>query len=126
MLQLVDQGLLELDDSQVVEQHLPELATQPVLTGYDPWGKPILVPRTLPLTVRRLKDHTAGGCLIWAMHAVSVLRHRYRLYHTRPPAACTVVRSGAGPRTEGPDAWSISKINHCATVVPIWDAVDVQ
>ncbi|CAK9785896.1 beta-lactamase/transpeptidase-like protein [Cutaneotrichosporon oleaginosum] len=59
VLQLVDRGLIDLDDPEVVEKHCPELCALPVLTGQD--GDELLSePRTQPLTVRRLLTHTSG------------------------------------------------------------------
>lgn len=60
VLQLVDQGVLSLDDPAIVDKHAPELAAMPVLTGFDDADKPILTPRTEALTLRRLLTHTSG------------------------------------------------------------------
>ena len=49
-LQIVEKGLIAFDDN--VEELLPELAAQQVLTGFDEDDKPILVARTEPITFR--------------------------------------------------------------------------
>ncbi|BEI82851.1 hypothetical protein CcaverHIS002_0307190 [Cutaneotrichosporon cavernicola] len=59
-LQLWEKGLVDYDDASLSEKHLPELASQQVLEGYNADGTPILVDRTAPLTLRRLLTHTSG------------------------------------------------------------------
>ena len=49
-LQAVEQGLIGLDDD--VAKHLPELAEQPILTGFDDDGTPVLVQRKKAITLR--------------------------------------------------------------------------
>lgn len=49
-LQAVEQGLIGLDDD--VAEHLPELAKQPILKGFDDEKKPILVERKNKITLR--------------------------------------------------------------------------
>jgi hypothetical protein len=49
-LQIVEKGLIAFDDS--VEELVPELAQQKVLTGFDEDGKPVLVERTEKITFR--------------------------------------------------------------------------
>lgn len=49
-LQIVERGLIAFDDS--VEELLPELAQQKVLTGFEEDGKPVLVERTEEITFR--------------------------------------------------------------------------
>ena len=49
-LQIVERGLIAFDDD--VEELLPELAGQQVLTGFDEDEKPILVARTEKITFR--------------------------------------------------------------------------
>lgn len=49
-LQIVEKGLIALDDG--VEELVPELASQKVLTGFDGDDKPILEARTEPITFR--------------------------------------------------------------------------
>ena len=58
VLQLVEQGLLGLDDP--AGRWLPGLARPKVLTGFDAQGKPLLVEATAPVTVRHLLAHTSG------------------------------------------------------------------
>lgn len=60
LLQLVDQGLVTLDDPSEVEKHLPEIGKLPILTGYEDDGTPILVQAKKKVTVRMLMSHTAG------------------------------------------------------------------
>lgn len=59
VLQLVDRGLVDLDDAELIERVCPELAALPILTGMD-GNKPITTPRTAPITLRRLLTHTSG------------------------------------------------------------------
>jgi len=49
-LQIVERGLLAFDDN--VEELLPELAGQQVLTGFDADDKPVLEERTVGITFR--------------------------------------------------------------------------
>lgn len=58
-LQLVDEGKLQIDDPEVIEQTLPELAALPILS-YDADGKEVLTARKNPITLRRLLSHTSG------------------------------------------------------------------
>ena len=61
--QIVERGLIAFDDN--VEELLPELAGQKVLTGFDEDDKPILVKRTEGITFRYgsipnlIRDHAA-------------------------------------------------------------------
>ncbi|WOO79171.1 Acyltransferase LovD [Vanrija pseudolonga] len=59
VLQLVDRGVLNLDDTAVVEKHAPELLAQKVLS-YDDAGNEVLSPLTGKLTLRTLLTHTSG------------------------------------------------------------------
>ncbi|CAK9783062.1 beta-lactamase/transpeptidase-like protein [Cutaneotrichosporon oleaginosum] len=59
-LQLMERGLVDVDDPKLVEEVLPELAAQPILAGYD-GDKVILKKRTQPLTLRHLLTHTSGS-----------------------------------------------------------------
>jgi CubicO group peptidase (beta-lactamase class C family) len=59
-LRLVQQGRLDLDDSQVVEQHLPELCQQDIITSTP--GAPLdCESRKHGITVRQLLTHTSGS-----------------------------------------------------------------
>lgn len=59
VLQLVDRKLITLDSD--VSPYLPALASQPILSGFDPAdGSPILRPRTRPILVRHLLTHSSG------------------------------------------------------------------
>jgi methyl acetate hydrolase len=57
-MQLVEQGKLALDGQ--ISDVLPELSTQQVLEGFDPYGEPKLRPAKRPITLRHLLTHTAG------------------------------------------------------------------
>ncbi|TXT10573.1 hypothetical protein VHUM_02078 [Vanrija humicola] len=58
-LQLVDEGKLQVDDPAIIEETLPELCAQPILS-YDADGKEVLTARKNPITLRRLLSHTSG------------------------------------------------------------------
>lgn len=58
-LQLIDRGLLALDDAALVEKLAPELCAMPILTSME-GGKAVTQPRTQPITLRRLLTHTSG------------------------------------------------------------------
>ncbi|EON69770.1 beta-lactamase [Coniosporium apollinis CBS 100218] len=66
LLQLVDAGVLDLDDPAIIERTLPELASKQILVGFENSTiegrrkKPILVPRETNITARMLLTHTAG------------------------------------------------------------------
>ena len=49
-LQCVERGLVTLDEDTAA--HLPELARQKILTGFDEAGEPVLVERKNPITLR--------------------------------------------------------------------------
>lgn len=55
-LQVVERGLITFDDN--VEELLPELAAQQVLTGFDEDDKPVLVERTEGITFRYVSTST--------------------------------------------------------------------
>jgi len=57
-MQLVEQGLLELDVP--IEKYLPALSNLQILDGFDQVGKPILRPSTKAVTLRQLLTHTSG------------------------------------------------------------------
>lgn len=57
-LQLVDRGLLSLDEP--VGARLPALAAPQVLEGFDATGAPRLRPAKRPVTLRHLLTHTSG------------------------------------------------------------------
>lgn len=58
-LQLIEKGDLSADDPSYIEKYLPELWSQPILTGFD-GDTPITTPRKTPLTLRHLLTHTSG------------------------------------------------------------------
>lgn len=55
-LQVVERGLIAFDDN--IEELLPELAAQQVLTGFDEEDKPILEARTKGITFRYVSTST--------------------------------------------------------------------
>ncbi|OAG11501.1 beta-lactamase family protein [Paraphaeosphaeria sporulosa] len=61
-MQLVDRGLISLDDASLISDHLPELASKKVLTRVSDDDKktPILVPMETQITPRMLMNHTNG------------------------------------------------------------------
>ncbi|EFX06423.1 beta-lactamase family protein [Grosmannia clavigera kw1407] len=58
VLRAAERGLVQLDAD--VAPLLPELAAQAVLTGWDDDEKPVLEPRTAPITLRLLLTHSSG------------------------------------------------------------------
>jgi methyl acetate hydrolase len=59
-LQLVDRGIVSLDDTAIIEELLPELASKQVLTGLSDDKAPILVLMEGKITPRMLMNHTNG------------------------------------------------------------------
>jgi hypothetical protein len=61
-LQLVDRGMVSLDDPADVNKHLPELAEFQILKGYGSDGKAILEDQSPKgtITLRILLSHTSG------------------------------------------------------------------
>lgn len=61
-MQLVDQGLVSLDDPVIVSRTLPELAELQILKGYTDDGKAILLDQDPKdaITLRMLLSHTSG------------------------------------------------------------------
>jgi methyl acetate hydrolase len=59
-IQLWEKGLVDFDDAELINKHLPELVEQKVLEGFEADGSARLVDRTTPLTLRRLLTHTSG------------------------------------------------------------------
>ena len=57
-MQLVEQGAVTLDEP--ISRILPELATFPVLDGFDKMNKPILRRARTPITLRHMLSHTSG------------------------------------------------------------------
>ena len=58
LMQLYEQGLLDLDDP--VSQYIPEFAELEVYVGMDSTGAILTEPQAHPMTVRDLTRHTAG------------------------------------------------------------------
>jgi hypothetical protein len=67
-LQLLDRGLVTLDDPALIETHLPELASLRVLKGYkdtstddgEGKGEPVWEEAKTKITLRMLLSHTSG------------------------------------------------------------------
>jgi len=57
-MQLVEEGRIALDEP--VAPHLPHLADERVLSGFDENGKPVLREARSPVTLRHLLSHTSG------------------------------------------------------------------
>ncbi|KAL7423577.1 hypothetical protein Q5752_001157 [Cryptotrichosporon argae] len=66
VLQLVDAGLVALDSADDVARVLPELASIPLLKGFDDAGAPILVQAERRITLRHLLSHSSG--LAYGIH----------------------------------------------------------
>jgi CubicO group peptidase (beta-lactamase class C family) len=63
-LQMAEQGNVDL--SEPVAKHLPQLANLDVLEGFDGAGKPVLRPARTPITLHHLLTQTSGLCYaIW-------------------------------------------------------------
>jgi len=62
VLQLVDRGLLDLDDGSLIETKLPELWAQDIVAFADENEdtQPTFTKRTKPITLRQLLTHTSG------------------------------------------------------------------
>ncbi|RYP89707.1 hypothetical protein DL770_004174 [Monosporascus sp. CRB-9-2] len=58
MLQLVEAGLIALDDD--IRPKVPQLGSLQILRGFDRDDKPILQENTKPMTLRHLLSHTLG------------------------------------------------------------------
>ena len=58
-LQLVERGLMALDDATDIEKYLPELGQLKVLKGYD-GEEPVFEEQEAKITLRMLLTHTAG------------------------------------------------------------------
>jgi CubicO group peptidase (beta-lactamase class C family) len=72
-LQLVERDKLKLDEP--AEKLDPELASPPVLTGFDEKGAPQLRPARTPLTLRNLLTHTSGYTYpLWDADVVRYLK----------------------------------------------------
>ncbi|KAG8530780.1 uncharacterized protein KY384_004137 [Bacidia gigantensis] len=59
-MQLVEKGILRLDDADLVERIAPELVHIKILKGFDDTGRPQLVDKKNRITMRMLLSHTAG------------------------------------------------------------------
>lgn len=63
VMQLVEQGILDLDDSERVEELCPELANVQILDGFDSTGAPKYKEKTKAITLRMLLTHTCEEIL---------------------------------------------------------------
>lgn len=59
-LQLVEAGLIGLDDDVTTKQLLPELGKKKILKGFDKKGRPVLKDRKKKMTLRHLLTHSSG------------------------------------------------------------------
>ncbi|QIW94736.1 hypothetical protein AMS68_000254 [Peltaster fructicola] len=89
-LQLVERGMIKLDDN--VEHLIPELAAQPILTGFDDDDKPITKKRQNTITLRILLTHTAG-C---TYDGVDPLIMQWRDYHDQGPSKAGTIAERFG------------------------------
>jgi len=72
-MQLVERGKLRLDEP--AEKIDPDLASPPVLTGFDDKGAPRLRPAQRPITLRNLLTHTSGYTYpLWDADVVRYLK----------------------------------------------------
>lgn len=58
VMQLVEQGKLDLDSADQAEKYCPELAAVKILEGYDDDDNPILKEKKNRITLRMLLSHT--------------------------------------------------------------------
>ncbi|TLD15998.1 uncharacterized protein PgNI_01909 [Pyricularia grisea] len=62
VMQVVQDGLITLDDPEPVARLLPKTVSHGILEGFDKnTDKPITKPAEVPITLRMLLAHTAGG-----------------------------------------------------------------
>ncbi|WWC64310.1 uncharacterized protein I303_106920 [Kwoniella dejecticola CBS 10117] len=59
-LQLVDSGLLSLDNPDTIAKYLPDLVSLPLIEGYNANDTPILTKPKNKITLRMLLSHSAG------------------------------------------------------------------
>jgi len=76
-MQLVERGIVSLDDASIVEKVLPELASKKVVTGStEKEGKKLWTfeERKTPITPRMLMNHTNGtGCSFFNVETLELL-----------------------------------------------------
>ncbi|KAK3634606.1 hypothetical protein LTR56_015186 [Elasticomyces elasticus] len=103
-LHVVEKGLFALDED--VSAKLPELAKQPVLTGFDDDDKPILEDRKGPITLRQLLTHSSGAT--YGMMHPRIMK--YAEQQGRPTmGGATVVERFNDPLTYQPgESWMYS------------------
>jgi len=73
-MQLVEQGILDLDDLKRVEELCPELANVKTLDGFDNTGSPKYKENTKPITLRMLLTHTGKRLGKWDLIKISSRR----------------------------------------------------
>jgi len=59
-MQLVEKGMVNLDDADLVERVAPELKHIKILKGFDEKGRATLIEKKNRITIRMLLNHTAG------------------------------------------------------------------
>ena len=61
-MQLVEKGVIKLDDADLVERVSPELKAIRILKGFDEKGRPQLVEKKNRISMRMLLNHTGMSC----------------------------------------------------------------
>ena len=82
-LQLLEQGLLSLDDP--VSKYLPDVGAIPIITGWDDDGKPVTRPRTKEMRIIHLMTHTSG--ISYDFFEQDRLMYEYRIKNGQPAGA---------------------------------------
>ncbi|EMD67843.1 hypothetical protein COCSADRAFT_34624 [Bipolaris sorokiniana ND90Pr] len=81
VLQLVERGLVSLDDP--VYKHIPELESRTVIKGFTDAGAPIEEKHTKPITLRHLLSHSSG----LAYEFIHPVNQAWLKYHNRAPGS---------------------------------------
>ena len=104
VLQLVEQGALQLDEN--IEKYVPEFAKQQILTGFADDGTPQLKPRTKPITLRHLLTHSSGASYDFSSELIA----RYQKHINLDPMTVGTVdeRFGIPLLFEPGEGWNYS------------------